>query len=241
MVKIQAHRGASKERPENTMSAFKHALKLDADGIELDVHMLHDGSLVVHHDAVLGRCENAQGSIYDYTKDNIKSFSVGAKFSKEYKSEVTAFFYEVLDFLKGNDMFLNVEIKAEGGFVSHVGDEVVKLLYDYNMADRCIISSFNHYILKDIKYWHPKYKVGILYGDAGGYDVIAYCKRYKFDAIHPHYNSVNKELVELCHKNNILVNVWTVDLPADISKMIELGADTIITNDVASAKKINQF
>src|SRR5262245_27865170 len=49
---IIAHRGASREAPENTLAAFARALELGADGIELDVHRTADGAIVVHHDPV---------------------------------------------------------------------------------------------------------------------------------------------------------------------------------------------
>jgi glycerophosphoryl diester phosphodiesterase len=51
-IEIVAHRGASRERPENTLPAFTRALELGADGVELDVHLRADGTLVVHHDAI---------------------------------------------------------------------------------------------------------------------------------------------------------------------------------------------
>ena len=55
MTKIQAHRGACSERPENTMAAFRRAIELHADGIETDVALLADGSLIIHHDDKFGR------------------------------------------------------------------------------------------------------------------------------------------------------------------------------------------
>ena len=54
MTKIQAHRGACSERPENTMAAFRRAIELHADGIETDVALLADGSLIIHHDDKFG-------------------------------------------------------------------------------------------------------------------------------------------------------------------------------------------
>lgn len=49
---IIAHRGASRERPENTLAAFARAADLGADGCEFDVHLHRDGVLRVHHDAL---------------------------------------------------------------------------------------------------------------------------------------------------------------------------------------------
>ena len=235
-MKIQAHRGASKERPENTMSAFKRAIELGAYGIELDVHLLRDGSLVVHHDGILGRCENVKGSIYDYTSENIKSFSVGEWFSSEYKDETVPFLSEVLELIKDTDIFLNVEVKGSG-FIDACTEILIKLLDKYNMAERCIISSFNHYLLKDIKEKYPNYKTGILYGDNFGRDMVEYNLKYNFDAVNPQYGGITGDMVKKFHENGILVNVWTVDLEEDIQKMAEYSVDSIITNDVAAAKK----
>src|SRR5262245_21916718 len=52
-MEIIAHRGASREQPENTLAAFRRARELGADGVELDVHRTADGAIVVHHDAVI--------------------------------------------------------------------------------------------------------------------------------------------------------------------------------------------
>jgi len=73
MTKIHAHRGASAERPENTMAAFRRAKEMGAYGIEMDVHLLNDGTLAVHHDTDLGRCDNATGRITSFDYNTIRS------------------------------------------------------------------------------------------------------------------------------------------------------------------------
>lgn len=234
-MKIQAHRGASKERPENTMSAFIRARELQADGIELDVHLLPDGTLAVHHDAMLGRCEQPQRSIYEYDAASIKTFSVGDKFSPRYAEEKVPLFREVLEFLKDNALFLNVEIKADSGFLTDIAAKTAELLEEYHMAERCIISSFQHEILKEITKRFPNYKTGALYVRPYRTNIAEYCKYHGFAAAHPYYRYIDQELVRACHKYGIQVNAWTVD--QDFEKMDALGVDTVITNDVASAKR----
>jgi len=236
MIKIQAHRGASCERPENTLAAFQRAIELKADGIELDVYLLSDGTLAVHHDNKLGRCESPDNNLTDYTAKNIKSFSIGEKFSSQYKSEKVPFLSEVLELIKDTDMFLNVELKHADGFLSQVGDKTVELLDKYNMKNRCILSSFHHYFLRDLKQKYPEYKVGILYGDLPlGIDLIPYCIENHFDAIHPNFKNLKKETVQKCHQNGIAVNIWTADSRADIEKMVKMGVDSVITNNVVNA------
>ena len=107
------------------------------------------------------------------------------------------------------------------------------------MCERCIISSFDHQILWDIKRKHPAYKVGILYGQPND-AVVDYCLKYGFDAIHPYFDLIDQALVQDCHKHGIAVNVWTVDEPEDIRRMIDWGVDAIISNDTATAQAILQ-
>ncbi len=65
---IIAHRGASVEQPENTCAAFRRALALGVDGIELDVQVTRDGVPVVFHDVALRRLTGAAGSIATRTR-----------------------------------------------------------------------------------------------------------------------------------------------------------------------------
>lgn len=232
MTKIMAHRGASSIAPENTMAAFIEAVELGAHGIELDVHILPDKAVVVHHDGRLGRCEDAEGSIYSYRYDTIKSFSVGEKFSPEHKNETVPLFDEVLAYIKDRDVFINCERKRDTGFCFADEEEVIRLLNQYNMAQKSIISSFDHRLLKNIKKKHPEYRVGILYSDTLGIDIIKYCMENSFDAVHPNFKLVDKAFVDEAHRHGIEVNVWTVDDMKDIIKMKECGVDNIITNDV---------
>ena len=140
-------------------------------------------------------------------------------------------FGDLLQWLQANRMYLNVEIKP-GGFLSEVGERTVQALEQYRMKERCIISSFDHHILREIKQCHPDYQVGILYSQPND-DIVNYCLKYRFDAIHPYYKLISKSLVHTCHQNGIAVNVWTVDEPDDIRRMIEWGVDAVISNDAA--------
>ncbi|MDD3766932.1 MAG: glycerophosphodiester phosphodiesterase family protein [Eubacteriales bacterium] len=237
MANVMAHRGASKIAPENTMAAFIKAKELGAYGVELDVHILPDKTVVVHHDANLGRCEDVEGSIYNYRYRTIKSFSVGEKFSPEFKNEVVPYFDEVLKYLKENDIFLNCEVKRGTGFSFADEEEVVGLIEKHDMAKSSIISSFDHRLLINIKKKHPNYKIGILYSETYGIDMIEYCVENSIDAVHPHYNLIDKAFVDRAHQNGLEVNVWTVNNIEDIKRMKEYGVDNIISDDVITALK----
>ena len=74
MTKIFAHRGSKIDCPENTLSAFKKAIEVKADGIELDIHLTKDGEIVVIHDETIDRTTNGTGEVEDFTLAELQSF-----------------------------------------------------------------------------------------------------------------------------------------------------------------------
>lgn len=240
MIQILAHRGANKERPENTMAAFRRARELGADGVEFDVYyLIKDGSLVIHHDPNLGRCEDAQGRITDYDGNSIRSFSVGEKFSPEYKDEKVPFLSELLDDIQQNPMFLNCEVESIFESRDYTVDPLMELLEKYHMADKCLISCFNEYLLDEIKQKYPQYQVGWLFdGDDAKLTRLNYCIAHRFDAIHPAHPYVTPEYVQYAHAHGVRVNVWTPDSEEDLLRMKECGVDMVITNDVPTAQRV---
>lgn len=83
MTVIVAHRGASRQAPENTMEAFQLAVDAGADAIELDVHLTADGQLAVIHDETLERTTDHTGRVADQTMAQIREADAGATFSRE--------------------------------------------------------------------------------------------------------------------------------------------------------------
>lgn len=78
-TKVWAHRGASGYAPENTLDAFRKAVEMGADGIELDVQMTKDGELVVIHDETIDRVSNGKGWVKDYTYEELKKFNFNCR------------------------------------------------------------------------------------------------------------------------------------------------------------------
>lgn len=76
-IYVAAHRGFCAKFPENTMLAFKEALKLDVDQIETDVRITKDNELVLIHDATLDRTTNGSGRVCDYTLEVLKQLDAG--------------------------------------------------------------------------------------------------------------------------------------------------------------------
>lgn len=72
MVQIFAHRGSSGTHPENTLPAFAEAVRIGADGIELDIHLTKDEQIVVIHDEEVDRTTDGKGLVREKTLAEIK-------------------------------------------------------------------------------------------------------------------------------------------------------------------------
>lgn len=224
-----AHRGFSGIYPENTMLAFEKAIEAGCDGIETDVQLTKDGVAIICHDETIDRTTEGTGFIKDFTYEELKKINVKTKENCAAKNIKICTLEELLSLLEHKNIILNLELK--NSIINYEGLEeiVIEKIYKYNLSKNIILSSFNHYSMIKCKEIDKEIKTGILYG-CNMYKSEEYCKTVKADAIHPYFYSVDREVVKNAHKNNIMVNPYTIDDEEDMIKMIQLGVDGIITN-----------
>ena len=241
---IQAHRGASAYRPENTIEAFALAAEQGADGIELDVHLTKDGHIVAAHDERLERVSNGTGYINNYTLAELKKLNFNKKFPEQPVCVIPTL-EEVYSLVKETSIILNIELKTTELPYPELPEKLARMESDHNMGDHVIYSSFNHYSLAKIKQINPNAKIGLLYSSAI-VDPWVYANYLSAYAIHPHYSIIAAfpETIPRCHEYGVAVNVWTVDAPESIELMFNCGADAVITNKPDTAvlcrEKVNK-
>lgn len=237
ITKILAHRGASGYAPENTMSAFKKAIEMGADGIELDVHLSKDGHLVVIHDEMLDRTTNGKGMVMNLTLEELKQLDAGSWFSDEFKGEKIPTLEEVLKLIHNTSMILNVEIKAGYRLYKDIEEKTLSMLEKYNMLNSCIISSFDHYSLVRVRELNKQVKTGMLYS-ASLYKPWEYARSLKVNALHPHYITLTEEFITSAHNENFPINTYTVNDEAYMIKLAAAKISMMITNYPDKAKHI---
>ncbi len=225
---VWAHRGADAYAPENTLEAFKLAVDMKADGVELDVHLSKDGHIMVIHDEKIDRTSNGQGLVTDYTLEELKLFDFGCKFYKEYKGIKVPTLDEVYELLAPTGLTVNVEIKSADPLINAPLIECAK---KYNMQEKVIYSSFNHLQLALIKELDKEVRIAPLYS-FNMLNVWNYCTDINAFAAHPKSNQVSlfPEYVENCHKKGIRVHPWTIDTVEEAKYLANSGVDAIITN-----------
>ena len=160
---IIAHRGASYLAPENTLSAFRKAMEIGADGVEMDVQKTSDKKLVIHHDFVIDWHTDMRGQIYDMTEGELKALDFGSWKDVNYRNERIATLQEALALCREMEgTIVQLEMKAtiddDPDFVPRVIEEVRAA----NITDRLVVISFNHDLLRQAKQLMPELKVGAL-------------------------------------------------------------------------------
>ncbi len=227
-TKIIAHRGSSNATPENTGASFKKALKDKSDGVELDVHLTADKEVVVIHDEKIDRTSNNFGFVKDYTLKELKEFDFGSFFDEKFKEEKILTLDESLDLVQ-NMSLINVEIKKGYGINEGIEKRVIDIIKEKQLMDKVLISSFNHESLKIIKEIDKNIKTAaLLYAKL--YEPWKYAKRIGCEYLHLYYKLVDKNTVDNCHQNDILVNTFTVNNVYDLKKMLYCDVDGIITD-----------
>lgn len=211
-----AHRGASAYEPENTLRAFRKALELGANAVELDVRLTKDRKIVVIHDSTLDRTTNASGKVSDFSLEEIRKLNAG-------KNERIPTLREALRFLRGKCTII-VEVK-ESGFEEELVREVKNV-------QNVIVSSFNPRIIRKIKKINKNIVTGFVFVNnvkkLPGF--VKICKFTKADWIFPEYHAANRRFIEKMKSYNKNVAVWVVDSPRKIQKFKTMPVDGIISN-----------
>jgi len=124
---VWAHRGASGYAPENTLEAFRKAIEMGADGVELDVQLTKDGELVVIHDETVDRTSDGSGWVKDFTYARISRFNYNRTHKEGYERAMIPTLEEVYELLKPTGLTINVELKTGVVFYPEIEERVLDL------------------------------------------------------------------------------------------------------------------
>ncbi len=162
-MKIWAHRGCSQMHPENTITAFKKAARLDGlTGIELDIQMTKDDEIVVIHDERVDRTTNGTGYVGGFTYLQIRELDIenGSGQKEKIPSVI-----EVLDLLQEDmktGLLLNIELKNSIISYEKMEDKLLRMIAERNLQEQVVYSSFYTKSLKRIRDLEPKAAIGVL-------------------------------------------------------------------------------
>ncbi len=229
MSKIFAHRGFSGKYPENTMIAFRKAVEIGVDGIELDVHLTKDNEIVIIHDENVKRTCGGDGLVKDMTLAELKKLDASSTFKGVYGKNEIPTLREYFELVKCTDVITNIELKTGVYEYPTIEKRVVDLVREYGLEKKIIFSSFNHFTVKRCEEIAPDIKRGFLTGD-WLVDFGKYTKERNVQCCHPWHITLSQAVVDEMHAAGCEINTWTVNEYEDIERLSLMGVDSLIGN-----------
>jgi len=229
---IIAHRGGSAYESENTLKAFRKAIKLKVDFIEFDARLTKDKKLIVFHDKKVDRLTDGKGYVKNLYFRDIRKLRVNGEKIPTPEEAVK---------LIGNKVGIIIELKDKG-----CEKKIVNLIKENNLKN-VIIISFNKSIIRTIKKLDNNLRTGLIFSMYPFnhhrirrvlYDPVKSTFRVGADEIFYYYRYVTRKLIKMAHDNGLRVNIWTVDNIKTMKKFIEMGVDGIATNRPGLLKKL---
>jgi glycerophosphoryl diester phosphodiesterase len=243
--RLYAHRGASAERPENTFPAFQRALEVGVDALELDVHLTRDKVLIVSHDDSAQRMTGAPLAWRDLDLVDAQRLDAGWGFvapdgTRPFAGQginVPTFEAVLREF---PDVHINVDLKGDDSVQA-----VLALLRETHADDRVTLASFNTATLVAVRRAGFTGETALAQAEVATlFTVPALVWRQlpltgsaaqvplnvgplRFD---------RAPFIAKCHAVGLRVDFWTIDDVTDATRLLELGADGIMTNDPARLK-----
>ncbi|NLO07025.1 MAG: hypothetical protein GX131_14455 [candidate division WS1 bacterium] len=227
---VCAHRGRSGVVPENTMAAYEAAVEIGADFLELDVRRTSGGEIVCIHDAAVDRTTDGSGEIEQMTLAEVQNLDAGSWKGAEFAGERIPLLSDVLAQIAPR-LVLDIEIKQRG-----IADEVARLVVAADAVRDVTIVSFATEDLAAAKAEEPTIACGLITSgpaDASlgaARDLISSALSCGANFISCHHGNVTETLVRECHLMGLSLMAWTMDQPDDISRMLEMRVDGLVTN-----------
>ena len=216
-----AHRGASEYCPENTLLSFYTGLYMGANGIETDVQITKDNVAVLFHDNTLLRVTGEEGSISDYTLEELKNFWV----KKNDLRDKIITLDEFLEKFKIFDLTFAIELKGDKTALP-----TAKLIEKHGVLDKVIATSFKYQELVDIHTILPSLRLGYLNVNEVTDETLEKMKKDGINEICPEACYVNVEDCKKWHDLGFNVRAWGVKDTELMEKVLEAGADGMTVN-----------
>lgn len=243
-LRLYAHRGASAERPENTMPAFERAAELGVDGLELDVHLTRDRHLLVAHDDTAQRMTGVAAPWSALDLADAQRLDAGWGFVAPDGARPFAgrgvgapLLEAVLDAFPR--LRLNVDIKRGGAAI----DAMLELVRREQAEERVTIASFHTGTLVAVRRRGYAGETGLSRGEIASLLAMpaVLWRQLPFTGtaaqIPVRQGAIRFDrapFIAKCHNLGLRVDFWTIDDPAEVERLLALGADGIMTNDPAA-------
>ena len=221
---VIAHRGASKDAPENTLAAFRLAVEQGADMIETDLQITTDGEIPLFHDHEIAGAPIAKLSLAEL---------------RERAPDVPTL-QEALDAV-GERIPFNLELKSHPDYpYPELPEMVLAEVRARGLLDRTLFSCFYDPALARLRELAPDARIGLLISRRSNLGVVERTRKLGAEAVHPELAIASAELTDELHGAGLRVNVFTVDDETEQRRLHGQGVDGLFTNVPARLRRLLQ-
>ncbi|MGH7452587.1 MAG: glycerophosphodiester phosphodiesterase, partial [bacterium] len=175
------------------------------------------------------------GNVWEMTLAELQQYDAGSWFDPRFAGEKLPALEEVIALVRGK-MQLNIEAKIHG-HERNVASLIVETLWRERFDDECIVTSFDHKIVDEIKALAPTLQVGCIFGWR---EFSTEVFSVKVELLSAHYSLVDTAFLKRARAAGKKVHVWTVNDQWLMRRMIEMGVDGIITNYPGRLNAVHQ-
>ncbi len=228
-----AHRGAMGTHPENTIPAFKAAVKAGAHMVEMDVWLTKDKKMVVLHDATVDRTTNGTGKVSDLTLAELKILDAGSWKSPEFKGVQIPTFEEALAVMPRN-IWLNIHVKGE----KETPVMAAKLLKEKDRLHQAFLACGAE-AAKNAKELVPSIKICNMERQEANWDYVNATVAMKADFIQLRRQIIPEfeDFVRVLKENGIRINYFGTDSHETLKLLFQYGFDFPLVNDIVHTVK----
>ena len=231
--RLCAHRGFSTIAPENGLAAFGAAVALGAAEIEFDLWWTKDGEIVSIHDSTLDRVSDGTGKVFDHTYAELASLDFGAKKGPHFRGTRILRFEDILRKLSCHTI-MNIHMKDRGGAWEDANVRKVIRLIDAYDARRHVYFMTSCGPLQDqLARLAPDIPrcMGNAGDNKGHPDIVDRAIAHKCQMVQLFKPYFDQALVDRAKAAGLRVNVFWSDDPEEAKRFLDMGVDTILTND----------
>ena len=230
--RVCAHRGFNAVAPENSLPAFGAAVALGAEEIEFDLWETADGQIVSLHDKTLERVSDGQGYVYEKTYDELLTLDFGGKYGENFKGLPIVTFEEILKKFSCHTI-MNIHIKSKNNTDPLPEDylrKIVALIDRYDCRRYVYFMTGNDTVLGQLREIAPDI-CRCCGGGNAPWEIVERAMRYgcrKVQLFKPYFDQA---MIDKAHANGTICNVFWSDEESEAQRFVEMGIDTILTND----------
>lgn len=240
---VIAHRGGNGLRPENTLYAFRQAVEMGVDVLEMDIRETADGALVVIHNETVDRTTDGQGRVNELQLEELESLDAGYRWSEDdgrtypFRGQGIRIptLADVLEALPKKRML--IEIKPASSLVASTFCRMVR---EHGRENTVLVASFHQSAIETFRRECPRFATAATPEEVRSF--LMWDLAYLGKLFHPKaelfgvpeslgsLEIVTPRFASQAHRLNTRVQVWTVNDVEEMKRLLDMGVDGIMTD-----------